>query len=129
MQLTSNEAAGPFSTQPSGPRPVGCFSALLARPVCVQIWALRSRLEKQPTDLRRCHHYMRNGTLIALAGHACGCTLIPMSLIFQVDAEGHPRPKISCDTCGNLIDMQSGGIAICDSQSAKPGALVEPVFQ
>jgi hypothetical protein len=25
--------AGPFSTQPSGPRPVGCFSALLARPV------------------------------------------------------------------------------------------------
>ena len=43
-------------------RSVGCFSALLARPVCVQIWALRSRLEKQPTDLRRCHHYMRDGT-------------------------------------------------------------------
>src|SRR5215470_439635 len=41
-------AAGPFSTQPSGPRPVGCFSALLARPVSIQIWALRSRLEKQP---------------------------------------------------------------------------------
>ena len=52
-----------------------------------------------------------------------------MSLIFQVDAEGHPRPKISCDTCGNLIEMQFGGIAFCDSQSAKPGALVEPVFQ
>jgi hypothetical protein len=29
---TSNAAAGLFSTQPSGPRPVGCFSALLARP-------------------------------------------------------------------------------------------------
>ena len=28
-----------------------------------QIWALRSRLEKQPTDLRRHHHYMRDGTL------------------------------------------------------------------
>src|SRR5208283_2776339 len=28
-----------------------------------QIWALRSRLEKQPTDLRRRHHYMRDGTL------------------------------------------------------------------
>jgi hypothetical protein len=25
--------------------------------------ALRSRLEKQPTDLRRHHHYMRDGTL------------------------------------------------------------------
>src|SRR6201987_1690177 len=62
---TSNAAAGPFSTQPSGPWPVGCFSALLARPVSVQIWALRSRLEKQPTDpapAGRCHHYMRDGT-------------------------------------------------------------------
>src|ERR1700752_1379875 len=51
---------------PSGPRPVGCFSALLARPVSIQIWALRSRLEKQPTDpapAGRCHHYMRDGTL------------------------------------------------------------------
>jgi hypothetical protein len=56
-------AAGPFSTQPSGPRPVGCFSALLARPVSIQIWALRSRLEKQPTDLRRRHYYMRDGAL------------------------------------------------------------------
>jgi hypothetical protein len=25
--------------------------------------ALRSRLEKQPTDLRRQHHYMRDGAL------------------------------------------------------------------
>jgi hypothetical protein len=41
-------ATGPFSTQPSGPWPVGCFSALLTRPVSIQIWALRSRLEKQP---------------------------------------------------------------------------------
>src|SRR5215471_21456606 len=63
MQLTSNAAASPFSTQPLGPRPVGCFSALLARPVSIQIWALRSRLEKQPTDLRRRHHYMRDGAL------------------------------------------------------------------
>ena len=29
-----------------------------------QIWALPSRLEKQPTDLRRHHHYMRDGTLV-----------------------------------------------------------------
>ena len=29
-----------------------------------QIWALRSRIEKQPTDLRRHHHYMRDGTLL-----------------------------------------------------------------
>ena len=35
-----------------------------------QIWALyrqsgSDRLEKQPTDLRRRHHYMRDGTLAA----------------------------------------------------------------
>ena len=29
-----------------------------------QISALRSRLEKQPTDLRRQHHYMRGGILV-----------------------------------------------------------------
>jgi hypothetical protein len=29
------------------------------------IWALRSRLEKQPTDLRRRHHYLRDGTLVS----------------------------------------------------------------
>ena len=28
-QPTSNAAAGPSSSQPSGPRPVGCFSGLL----------------------------------------------------------------------------------------------------
>jgi len=28
-----------------------------------QIWALRSRLEKQATDRRRRHHYLRDGAL------------------------------------------------------------------
>ena len=28
-----------------------------------QIWALRSRLEKQPTDRRRRHHYLRDAAL------------------------------------------------------------------
>ena len=44
--------AGPFSTQPSGPCPLGCFSAcsLLAYR---SRYARRSRLEKQPTGLRR----------------------------------------------------------------------------
>src|ERR1700730_18122693 len=62
---TRTAAAGPFSTQPSGPRPVGCFSALLARPVSIQIWALRSRLEKQPTDLRRNRRDLGDGALDA----------------------------------------------------------------
>jgi hypothetical protein len=52
-----------FQRNPLGPRPVGCFSALLARPVSIPIWALRSRVEKQPTDLRRRHYYMRDGAL------------------------------------------------------------------
>ena len=36
-----------------------------ARPVSIQIWALRSRLEKQPTGLQRRHYYMRGGALAA----------------------------------------------------------------
>jgi hypothetical protein len=51
-----------FQRNPLGRGRLAVF-ALLARPVSIQIWALRSRLEKQPTDLRRCHHYMRDGTL------------------------------------------------------------------
>jgi hypothetical protein len=39
------------------------FFRVARGPVSIQIWALRSRLEKQPTDLRRCHHYMRDHTL------------------------------------------------------------------
>jgi hypothetical protein len=31
-------AVGPFSSQPAGPEPVGCFSALLSRPVSSKIW-------------------------------------------------------------------------------------------
>src|ERR1700758_241282 len=55
-----------FQRNPPGPRPVGCFSALLARPVSIQIWALRLRLEKQATGLRRRHYYMRDGALAVL---------------------------------------------------------------
>jgi hypothetical protein len=35
-----------------------------------QIWALRSRLEKQLTDLRRRHHYLRDGTLVGFSAIA-----------------------------------------------------------
>lgn len=53
----------------------------------------------------------------------------PMALIFQVDDKGHARPKISCDACGKVIENHSGGIAICDSQGTKPGAVIEPTFE
>ena len=44
----------------------------LVRPVSIQIRALyrqsgSDRLEKQPTDLRRHHHYMRDGALDGFA--------------------------------------------------------------
>ena len=37
FNFAGNAAAGPFSSQPLGPRPVGCFSALLAPHVSIQI--------------------------------------------------------------------------------------------
>ncbi len=56
-------------------------------------------------------------------------SLIPMALILQVDDEGHARPKIRCDACGKVIESHSGATAIWDSQSTKPGAVIEPTFQ
>ena len=55
---------------------VGCFfrpaAAGLARPVSIQIWALRSRLEKPPTDpasAGRGHHYMQDGAVAGSSFH------------------------------------------------------------
>jgi hypothetical protein len=75
---TSNAATGPFSTQPSGPRSAGCFSALLTRPVPILIWALLppvrlGPLEKHPTDLLRITIIMRDGTLVS-GGDGIGLT-------------------------------------------------------
>jgi hypothetical protein len=52
-----------------------------------------------------------------------------MALIFQVDGDGHARPTIRCDECGTVIQNPSDSIALWGSQSAKPGAVVEPTFQ
>ena len=51
-----------------------------------------------------------------------------MALIFQVDDEGHAQPKIRCDGCDVVIENPAGSIATWDSQSAKPGTVVEPSF-
>ena len=56
-------------------------------------------------------------------------SLISMALILQVDEEGHARPKVRCDACGKAIENHSGATAVWDSQSTKPGAVLEPTFQ
>jgi hypothetical protein len=56
-------------------------------------------------------------------------SLISMALILQVDDEGRVRPKIRCDACGKVIESHSGATAVWDSQSTKPGAVLEPTFQ
>src|SRR6202790_3136448 len=56
-----------------------------------QIWALRSRLEKQPTDLRRRHYYMRDGTLVSndmLAPHESRMTNLQSSRISRTGISG-----------------------------------------
>jgi hypothetical protein len=52
-----------------------------------------------------------------------------MGLIFQLDEEGHARPKIQCDECGKVIENSAGWVAAWDSQSAKPGTVVKPSFE
>ena len=51
-----------------------------------------------------------------------------MALIFQVDSEGHARPKISCDSCGGVIENYSDGVAVLNIGGAKPGTAAEPIF-
>ena len=51
-----------------------------------------------------------------------------MALIFQVDHEGRARPKIRCDSCGGIIDNYADGVALLDTPSPKPGAILEPIF-
>jgi hypothetical protein len=51
-----------------------------------------------------------------------------MALIFQVDDEGHARPKIRCDTCGGVIENYTDGVALLDDPSPKPGTILEPIF-
>jgi len=57
-----------------------------------------------------------------------GRSLVVMALIFQVDDEGHARPKINCDACGKVIKSHSGATALWDGQSKQPGAVLEPTF-
>jgi hypothetical protein len=51
-----------------------------------------------------------------------------MAFIFQVDKNGHPRPKIRCDACGGIIENYADGFATLDSKSATPGAALETIF-
>jgi hypothetical protein len=53
-----------------------------------QVWALRSRLEKQPTDLRRRHHYLRDG---ALASRCSVFEEADKSWSFRLHATAGPR--------------------------------------
>ena len=95
---TPDRAAGPLSTQPSGPRPVGCFSR---RERSAHIWihtGRTSNAEKQPTDpatAGRHHHYMRDGTLGLLRRDAVYTTGVaaptldyPVQLTIILDSSG-----------------------------------------
>lgn len=52
-----------------------------------------------------------------------------MALIFQVDEEGHVRPKIRCDSCGGVIENYADGVALLDTPTPKPGTMIEPIFR
>jgi hypothetical protein len=71
LRPRSNEGAGPFSTQPSGPQFFGRISASLARPVSPRIQALRLLLEIRPNSSRR------------LASHICYTTLAPCPTAYR----------------------------------------------
>jgi hypothetical protein len=51
-----------------------------------------------------------------------------MAFVFQSDENGNPRPKIRCDSCGGVIEDYADGFATLETQKAKPGAILEPIF-
>jgi hypothetical protein len=51
-----------------------------------------------------------------------------MALVYEVDEEGHPRPKVRCDGCGAVIKDHAHGFAVLDSSKSKPGTVLEPIF-
>ena len=51
-----------------------------------------------------------------------------MALVFQIDDQGHTRPKLRCDACGGMIEDSAGGVALWDRQSEPPGSVLEPSF-
>ena len=51
-----------------------------------------------------------------------------MALIFQVDDEGHARPKIRCDSCGGVIENHADGVVLLGTPNPKPGTVIEPIF-
>jgi hypothetical protein len=60
---TSNAAAGPFSSQPFGPWPVGCFSALLAPYVSIQDTPVARALKNSRLTCGETYAYLGDKTL------------------------------------------------------------------
>jgi hypothetical protein len=52
-----------------------------------------------------------------------------MAFIFEIDKDGHARPKLRCDSCGGVIKNYADGYVTLDTESATPGAVVEPIFR
>jgi hypothetical protein len=52
-----------------------------------------------------------------------------MAFVFQVDRNGHTRPKIRCDACGGIIENHADGVVTLDEPTAAPGTIVEPIFR
>jgi len=71
LRPRSNAGAGPFSTQPSGPRFFGRISASLARPVSPRIQVLGLLLEIHPNSSW------------PLASHTCYATLTPCPTAYR----------------------------------------------
>ena len=81
-----------------------------------QIWALRSRLEKQPTDLRRHHHYMRDGTL-GTAVQQSWKTVVDFVQKNEVSDVSLFRNNVSARLAGQIVSL------------AEPGALSKDEVQ
>src|SRR6266436_5226237 len=73
-------------------------------------YARRSRLEKQPTDLRRHHHYMRDGTLgrlkpASITRSGGGAAVAKARFVDQVELMSSSF-SLSCSLCLPLLTFE-----------------------
>jgi hypothetical protein len=82
-----------------------------------------------PCELRRGARRTRCGRRVSeLRISPGGLRLTAVALVFQVDDQGRPRPKLRCDVCGGMIENPAGGIVLWDQPSEIPGTVLEPSF-
>src|SRR5260221_7247268 len=108
----------------------GCREWISSAKPAHEIWMPIQRRRRRAGERQWCPFRRGSGLRLrcSLTFAQSDSKLTLMALIFQVDDEGHARPKIRCDSCGRVIENHADGVALLGSPNPKPGTVIEPIF-